>query len=246
MKRIFMVVALLLAMLPMVVSNTANAAVIMSAGDFQFIGQAYIDTSKNTINGTGTRGVGRITSILDAAGDIAWSYGADNTYLAFVFDGIHSNKDLVTNDFIALGSDGGTVKFYESATNNFDSGLNFTDSATTIGTGELWLDAIIAGLIAGHSDDVSYRANGFIDVVGGSQGTRFDTGSRSMGDGNFADLSFSLVGSNNDSTLVHADYEYRTSAFSDGNVSTVPTPSALLLLGSGMVGLIATRRKPTV
>lgn len=214
-------------------SMNANAAFIFGNDTVKFTGDAYIDITSNPAE---TFGIGRVSTITEG-GNVVWSSGDSNQYLNFLFGGYSPVVTPVAPVFNFVAT-GGYVDFYiNNAASTFNTLQSYALTSANIMLGDLFLSTTGHGDTVGIGTPTSYSANGFLDVVGGLFAAQLDTNSRptfTLGD--FADLSFGLVGSNNQNPLVNTQYTYITSADAQGATQTVPEPGMLLLLGIGLIG----------
>lgn len=219
---------------------TASAATVnLSPGTFKFTGDSYIDV---TLPGE-TRAVGRITTISQGS-TIIWNSGDGGNFISFLANGIAPVISPAAPLFNFVGT-GGFVQFFTTGSDVLDLALNYDALAPIISSGSLFLDSSVNGDIIGTATNVSYSANGFLDSLNGEIGTQVDTNARVKFDGTLADMSFGLVGGNNDNQLVNSNYAYITSADIQGSVTTVPAPEPLALMGLGLI-IIGLMSKGTI
>lgn len=218
----------------MLVSSWVQAAPVFSAGDIKFTGDTYI----STLGAIETKGIGRISTITQ--GDqVLWSTGDDGNYINFVFGG-YTPVISPTAPIFNFQAANGFVDFFLNAGSIFDTSIDVDLAMSSIRTGSLLLSTVAQGPTIGISTNVSYSANGFLDVTGGLFSWLLNTNGREIFNPNgFADLSFGLVGTNNRSSLVNSDYQYIASADMQGStVSQVPLPSAVWMLLCGVMLLM--------
>jgi len=223
--------------------NTASAAFIFGNDTFKFTGDTYIDTS-----GANTQGIGRVSTITQGS-SVIWSSGDDGQYLNFTFGDFAPVVAPVAPVFNYVAT-GGYVNFYTtSIANLFNTSNTVASAMTAITTGDLFLSTVAVGNTVGIGTPVTYSASGFLDVVSGPFAAQLNTNSRpTFVPGVFADLSFGLVGANNQNRLVSNDYEYISSADAQGaSIVPIPEPASLMLLGIGIiaVGFNVNRRNIT-
>lgn len=230
---------LLLISMMMLVSSLASAVPVFSAGDIKFTGDTYI----STLSDTETKGIGRISTITQGS-QVLWSSGDDGNFINFVFGGYTPVISPVAPVFNYLAS-GGFVDFFLNDGSIFNTSIGVDAATSAIQTGNLLLSTVANGPTIGISTNVSYSANGFLDVTGGLFSWLLNTDTREVFDpAGFADLSFGLVGTNNRSSIVNADYQFIASADMQGStVSQVPLPSAVWFFMSGLLALVASRKK---
>lgn len=219
---------------------SAQAAFIFGNDTVKFTGDAYIDTTTNPLE---TFGIGRVSTITEGS-NVVWSSGDSGQYLNFLFGGYTPVVTPVAPIF-NFQATGGYVNFYiNNAASTFNTLQSFALTSANIMLGDLFLSTIAHGDTVGIGTPTSYSANGFLDVVGGLFAAQLDTNSRptfTLND--FADLSFGLVGSNNQNPLVNSQYTYITSADAQGASQTVSEPGILLLMGLGLIGMGFAGRK---
>lgn len=223
----------MLVVLALFVSFTsAQAAFVFGNDEFKFTGDTYIDTS-----GVDTQGIGRVTTITQGA-DVIWNSGDDGQYLNFVFGGFAPVVAPVAPIFNYVAT-GGFVDFYTTVSAAlFNTTVDVATAMAAIITGDLFLSTTAHGDTVGIGTPVTYTASGFLDVVAGPFAAQLDTNARpTFVPGDFADITFGLVGANNQNSLVNVDYEYIASADAQGSSVVIPEPGILLLMGVGLIGL---------
>lgn len=210
--------------------SSAQAAFIFGNDEFKFTGDTYIDTS-----GANTQGIGRVSTITQGS-SVIWSSGDDGQFLNFTFGAFAPVVAPVAPIFNYVAT-GGYVNFYTTALAGlFNTAVDVTTAMNNIISGDLFLSTVANGNTVGIGTPVTYSASGFLDVVAGPFATQLNTNSRpTFVSGVFADLSFGLVGANNQNPLVSTDYEYISSADAQGASVTVPEPGTLLLMGLGLI-----------
>lgn len=221
--------------------STQAATFNLDADEFKFTGDSYIDTTQ----AAETRAIGRITTISQGS-DIIWSNGDSGNFLNFVAGGIVPLISPIAPVFNFVGT-GGYVNFFLNDSDLFDITLDWLALSSLIETGDSYLETVVTSTVNGIATGVSYSANGFLDVVGGSDADLFNTDSRTNFLGTTSDISFGLSGANNENPLVNPDYEYITSADVQGAVAAIPEPAPLALMGLGLVGvgLVSGRKNRT-
>lgn len=235
MKRLFVALTLLLTLY----TTAASAAPVFSSGDIKFTGDTYI----STLSDTETKGIGRISTI--SQGDqILWSSGLDGNFINFVFGG-YTPVISPTAPIFNFQAVNGFVDFFLTNDNTiFNTSVGVDVATSAIQTGSLLLSTVAQGPTIGIATNVSYSANGFLDVTGGLFSWLLDTNTRPIFDpAGFADLSFGLVGSDNRSNSVSTDYQYIASADMQGStgVTPVPLPAAIWYMLVGLVFMIGKR-----
>lgn len=222
--------------------SVASAAPIVFGNDtFKFTGDTYID-----ISGPTTIGIGRVDTINQGSSTI-WTSGQGGAYLNFVFGGFTSilSPTAPIFNFVATG---GFVDFY--TTNNasvFDTSIAPSAAIAAISGGNLFMKTIAVGQTVGIATGVSYSANGFLDAESGPYAAQLDTDTRlTFLPGLVADMSFGLVGSNNQNPLVNPAYTYISSTDLQGASVPVPEPSSLMILGLGLLwfGITSKPKQP--
>lgn len=211
--------------------TSAHAAFIFGNDEFKFTGDTYIDTS-----GANTQGIGRVSTITQGS-SIIWNSGDDGQFLNFTFGDFAPVVAPVAPIFNYVAT-GGYVNFYTTALAGlFDTSLDVATAMANIITGDLFLSTVAHGDTVGIGTPVTYSASGFLDVVAGPFAAQLDTTARpTFIPGDFADITFGLVGANNQNSLVNGDYEYIASADAQGSSVTIPEPGTLLLMGLGLIG----------
>lgn len=231
----------LLGVLLLALSFNASSAIVFGNDTFKFTGDAYIDITSDP---TQTFGIGRVSTITEGA-NVIWSSGDDNQWLNFVFGSYNPVITPVAPIFNFLAENGFVNFFLNNAGTVFDTAASFATVSANIAAGDLFLSTVANGNTVGIGTPTAYSANGFLDVTGGLVGAQLDTNSRpTFIAGEFADLSFGLVGTNNQNPLVNSQYFYITSADAQGaSQTTVAEPGTLLLMGLGLIGFGWVSRK---
>ncbi len=211
--------------------TSAQAAFIFGNDEFKFTGDTYIDTS-----GANTQGIGRVSTITQGS-SVIWNSGDDGQFLNFTFGDFAPVVAPVAPIFNYVAT-GGYVNFYTTALAGlFNTSLDVATAMANIITGDLFLSTVAHGNTVGIGTPVTYSASGFLDVVAGPFAAQLDTNARpTFVPGDFADITFGLVGANNQNSLVNGDYEYIASADAQGSSVTIPEPGTLLLMGLGLIG----------
>ena len=217
--------------------NAATISAAFTAGDFKFTGDTYIDVTSPTE----TRALGRVSSITEGS-NVLWTSGQNGEYLTFETTGIAPVISPTAPLFNFVGT-GGITNFWLDNSDKLDVTLPFSTLASILSSGSLYLSTQMVGNVIGTATGVSYSANGFMDVTGGSDAALYDTNSRpTFAPGTFADMSFGLVGTNNLNAGVNPDYQYITSADVQGSAQVIPEPAPLALLGLGLIAVGLTVR----
>lgn len=214
----------------LLISVQAQASFIFGNDIFKFTGDTYIDVS-----GADTQGIGRVSTITQG-GNIIWSSGDNGEYLNFTFGNFAPVVAPVPPVYNYVAN-GGYVDFYTTTSAAlFNTTQSVASAMAAIAGGDLFLHTLANGYTVGISTPVTYSASGFLDVISGPYAAQLDTNSRpTFVAGMFADLSFGLVGANNQNPLVNTDYEYISSADAQGASVTIPEPGSLFLLGLGFL-----------
>lgn len=214
----------------MLAFTTAHASAIpLISSDFKFTGDTYVNGSGSTVDG-----IGRILDITQGS-NIIYSYGENGVYLNYFFQNVTETL-APTAPFYNFLSTGGTVDIYaDGSANTFNT---LTDTTTEIGNiiadGSLWLSNVLVGQTQGTASPLTYSDNGYLNVTGGDEAPYIVPQSRSTLDGALADITFGLVGNNNDTATVNPEYAYITSMSVQGAAQAVSEPSIMLLMGLGM------------
>lgn len=233
-KSFMMIMAVAMAMF----TSSASAAFVFGNDVFKFTGDTYINTS-----GANTQGIGRVSTITQG-GNIIWSSGDAGQYLNFTFGNFAPVVAAVAPVYNYVAT-GGYVDFYTTtAAALFNTSQSVASAMVAIAGGDVFLKTVANGFTIGIGTPVTYSASGFLDVVSGPYKDQLDTNSRpTFVSGVFADLSFGLVGSNNQNPLVNHDYKYISSADAQGASITIPEPDALLLLGVGFMAFAVSKQR---
>jgi len=218
-------------------ANAASISAAFTAGDFKFTGDTYIDTTLPTE----TRAVGRVSTITQGS-NVLWTSGQNGEYLTFESTGIIPVISPTAPLFNFVGT-GGVTNFWLNTSDKLDVSLPFNTLASILRSGSLYLSTRMVGDIIGTATGVSYSANGFMDVTGGSDAALYNTNSRpTFVPTTLADMSFGLVGSNNQNAAVNPNYAYITSTDVQGAARPIPEPTPLAILGVGLIAIALTVR----
>lgn len=172
-------------------------------------------------------GYGKITNINNSSSDV-FCPGCE---LTFEFD----NFILDTNTGLTTEDSAGWVRVYVDHNPDYmpHSGNGALDPSTA-NNGELWLDlAQVANMTVAFGEDGA-TGRGLLDVVGGMASANFDTNTGPEG----ADFTFQ----NSFNPGADGLFTFGSGNYGGSSVA-VPEPGTLGLLGLGLIGVAAARRR---
>ena len=218
-------------------TSTITPAAIFEVGNYEINARIAINTtSESTLGLNDSFGIGYVNSISELGGSTYWAAGQNGEYINFNFsDYVTSSTDPLNGDFVA---NGGRVDFWLNSSDLYSTAVDYFTSKAIQEAGTLLIGATGSGTTEGTNFNNGYRANGFLDIISGTELLAINTNQSINLVGGDADLSFNITGShfNND------NYDFVGS--SDGiGVSAVPAPAPLALMGTSLISLGLVRRK---
>ena len=210
-----------------------------------------LDETLITGSGQTLQSIG-IVNTIDSGLNQVWDLGQNGVELAFVVNNYVSNIATLPN----VTFTGGTVSYYV-----LNAGTDITAPGTIAGdialieSGKLFLsfnaapedaagDTLISSITTGSSLSAFTAAsgNGFLDVTGGDAGLAFATQTFAnvydTANGGFSDVTLT-----SDFTTGGAASPFQISGSATVKANAIPEPLSMAMLGIGLVGIGAVRRR---
>ncbi len=223
------------------VTTSDVEAIFPSSSKYSFAGTTYVNTGDGSV-GSVQQGIGEITTISNALGNVIWTAGTGGINLFYVFDQYVLDTVVVSsvNPTAEYNTTGGIVDFYASSSDLFTPTGNFVtdkdallaDSLLFLSTTAKTYDGVhtIYGTKSSTGQGPWSAVGGSLNAVGGPTKSFFDKNGLSNG----ADLSFAISGD----TINTNGYTSNGSLYGTGLSGTpVPTPAPLplLMMGFGLM-----------